>query len=737
MKRLLLTWLLLTLPLTASAKEGMFLLDKLPAKDLKRSGLKIPVAKLGALSRAVAQVARGGSGGFVSKEGLLVTNHHVAHGCLVRLDSQKAHHGIMARGYVAASRAEELPCPGYDMLVVQDVQDVTAKVNKDLPWGTRRNFKARFKKLHRAKEALRVACEKAHKGRVCEVSQMDGGRAYYLSIYKRVRDVRLVYAPPGSLGKFGGDIDNWMFPRHTADFTFLRAYVDKKGEGAGYSKHNVALSTPTHLEVSEQGVKKKSLVLVMGFPGRTSRHATSHRVRYQQDFVMPEVIALLGGALKVVGTRAKASGEAKRKYASLDARLNNGLKYYRMSKAGFSKWKLLKNKLALEAALKKRERFAKGDGHAIFAEMGRIYAKVQRISKTYSTLQWLTRMVASVRVAYDIARWGREKGIADMERPDAHYKDKNVYRFKEAAQRLERETERETEEALLSYFVREANKLKGAKRVKAISWLMRWARKQPAGTGRCSGKARKADPVAHAVALMFEKTKVRAKSGDKKQLAAAQAFRDKAFGLGSKGIAKLQDPLLIFAAKLDAQKKKLREGPFAVVEKYLGSVLRRRWVLAKGARYPDANFTVRLSYGSVQDYTATATGKIHRYMTDLSGVIAKHKGKKPFDVPAFLREAHKKGAAKSSRYRDPQIDDIPVDFTCTLDTTGGNSGSAVLDDHGRLVGLLFDGTPESILSDWQYLHKEQRSIVVDIRYALFLAELQGAKALLAEIFPRR
>ncbi|MBW2736263.1 MAG: S46 family peptidase, partial [Deltaproteobacteria bacterium] len=724
------------------------LLDKLPAKDLKRSGLKIPVAKLGELSRAVVQVARGGSGSFVSKEGLLVTNHHVAYGCLTRLDAKKAHKGLMQRGYIATSRAKELPCPGYDMLVVERMEDVTAKVKEGLPRGSRRNFKARFKQLRRAKEALRVACEEEQKGSVCEVSQMDGGRLYYLSVYKRIRDVRLVYAPPAALGKFGGDIDNWMFPRHSADFTFLRAYTNAKGMGASYAKGNVPLSTPVHLTVSKQGVKKKSLVLVMGFPGRTSRHAASHRVRYQQAFVMPQVLKLFEGALKVLATRAAQSDEAKRKYASLDARLNNGLKYFKMSKAGFTKWKLLENKLAAEAALKKSERFNKAGGAGIFAEMGRIYAKAQRLSGTYSNLEWLTRMVSTVRVAYNITRWGREKGLADTERPDNPYKDKNVYRFKEAAQRLEAETEPQTERALLTYFIRQAQQLPRHQRVEAVTWLMGWARKEERATRRAAKKAGMKDTKAfytkrygvkpsedvleRAVQMVFAKSQLVQQSGDKKAIAAV-AFRKKAFTLDAKALSKLKDPLLIFASKLDKQKKELRDGPFAVMEKYLGAVLRERWVEAKGSSYPDANFTLRLSYGSVRDYTATATGKTHRYITALTGVVAKHQGKKPFNVPSFLREAHKKGAGKASPYRDAEIDDVPVDFTCTLDTTGGNSGSAVLDDHGRLVGLLFDGTPESILSDWQYLHKEQRSIVVDIRYALFLAQLQGAKALLEEL----
>jgi len=240
------------------------------------------------------------------------------------------------------------------------------------------------------------------------------------------------------------------------------------------------------------------------------------------------------------------------------------------------------------------------------------------------------------------------------------------------------------------------------------------------------------DVVARAVAMLYGETRLVAKSKDDAAVKAAAAYRRSALSLDNKGLAKLKDPLLIFATNLDLEKNTLRHGPFALVEKYLGAGLRMQWSKAKGASYPDANFTLRLSYGSVRDYTSSATAKTHRYVTSLSGVIAKHKGKAPFDVPEFLRTANAAGVSKRPGF-DRLINDVPVNFTCTLDTTGGNSGSAVLDDNGRLVGLLFDGTPESILSDWQYLHKEQRSIVVDVRYALYLASIQGATGLLSEL----
>jgi hypothetical protein len=730
----------------ASAEEGMFLPDKLPSKAMTAKGLKVPVSRISALSKAIVQVARGGSGSFVSKKGLLVTNHHVAYGCLARLDARKAHKGLMERGYIARGRRAEIHCPGYDLLVVDRMIDVTAKVKRKLPAGTRQNYNKRFLLLRRTKEALRVKCERDQPQRVCQVSEMDGGRYYYLSVYRRIRDVRLVYAPPKALGKFGGDIDNWMFPRHTADFTFLRAYVGKDGSSKGYAKDNVPLSTPVHLQLARWGVKKGSLVLVLGFPGRTKRHVTSHAVRYQQKTVLPEVVELLDAIIGELGKRREKSDDSKRKYAGLWAGLHNGVKYYRMSREGFAKYQPLKRKLAFEAALKKSEAFQKERGHQVQLEIGRVYGRLSRFAKKSAMLRWLTRIVPTMRVAYDIVRWGREKALPDTERPDRRYKDKNTYRFKEAAKRLELETELETEKTLLTFFVRRAVKLPRRQRVTSVGWLLRWSKKTLAQTRRAAKKARQPfaafyaarfkapfhkDRFRRAVDMMFGASKVVAHKAGRKS---AIAYRNAAFALDKKRIAALKDPLLDFAAKIDGERLALRNGPQRLVERYLGTVLRPRWTAASNARYPDANFTLRLSYGIVWDYTASKTGKTHRYMTGLAGVVKKHKGKYPFDVPSFLRRAAKqKALVRTSRYVDRQIDDIPVNFTCTLDTTGGNSGSAVLDDHGRLAGLLFDGTPESILSDWQYLPKAQRSIVVDIRYALYLAKLQGAKRLLAEL----
>ena len=744
----------------AHAGEGMFLLDRLPTARLKKSGLKIPLAELQRLSKAIVKVGRGGTGSFVSAGGLLVTNHHVAYGCLVRLNARKEHQGIMDRGYVAKEAKDELSCPGYFLRVLVKMQDVTRGVLKNIPAPGRRDYKKRFEQLRLRKEQLRKACEASGEF-VCEVSSMDGGTSHYLSTYRRIRDVRLVYAPAKSLGKYGGDIDNWMYPRHTADFTFLRAYVTPGGKGAAYAKENVPLQTPVHLKVSPHGVKRGSLVMVMGFPGRTSRHRTSHAMRFYLEDNISATIGMLGRCIAVVNRRRAASKDARRKYMGLESGLQNAVKYYTMSKEGFGKWKALERKLQWEEALfsgkggevngKAVPRLgAKGAGQAkkLHDDVGKVYALYRKYHRRSRSLRRIASWVLpSMRVAHDIVKWSIEKEKKDELRKDGRYKDKNVFSFMGASARLEQEMELQTEKALLLFFLQEADKLPKAQRPRSIALLKRRVKKVLAAAREAARKAKKdftaaygeaygvapgADPLQTVVDVTYGGTRLLARSADPGEVKRAVALRKKLFGMSHKEIAKQQDPLLLFARDLEAEMRKLHDGPLTLVEQYLVTVLRPRWVKEfKQATYPDANFTVRLTYGSVQDYRETATGKTHRYTTDLSGLINKDKGKYPFTVPASLKKAFP-GRLKS-RFVDRQIKDIPVNFTSTLDTTGGNSGSPVLDDRGRLVGLLFDGTPESILSDWQYLHAEQRSICMDIRLAHYLATVQGAQRVLDEM----
>lgn len=732
---------LLTRP--AFAAEGMFLLDHLPQARLKAAGLSISSKELIDLSNAVVQVAGGGSGAFVSKRGLLITNHHVAYTCLARLNSMAKHKGIMERGFNAESSDDEISCPGYDLLIVQGYKDITSDVLRAVSPGLA--WRGRYLAIQRQTAAVVRQCESGGTY-TCEVASMDGGASYYLTLYLRVRDVRLVYAPPRSLGKFGGDIDNWMYPRHTADFTFLRAYVNNEGAGIAYDKRNIPMHTHNYLQLSATGYKRGSLALVMGFPARTSRHATSNGVRFYSEVQLPAYLKTYRGLISTLHEEMKERDIAKRKYEGLESGFQNAVKYYDMSQKGMGRWQVLQKKLKEEAVMvadPARGREAK----AMLVEIDGVFKRYRGYFRRKLAVEQLLRASRILRMAYDVVKWAREKGKADSRRKDRRYKDKNIFRLKEAAARLEAEVDLDVERALVYYLLRDAQSLAKGEQLWSVGRLLAATAR---ALKRLKGEARRKkvdfatyfrdrygadlvpDPLRNAVNMIFGRSVVLARTPDDKALAAAQARRANWLEMDVRALKQEKDPVLQFARYLDAEYQSIIDGPYREVSERLATTLHPKWVKRiKRPAYPDANSTVRLSYGSIEDYQPADSSKKYHYVTTVGEMLRKDRGKYPFLIPPQFKRAFTQRTG--TQFTDPTVNDIPLNFTTTLDTTGGNSGSPVLDQKGQLIGLLFDGTPESILSDWQYLPKWQRSICFDIRFANYLLTVDNATRLLKEL----
>ncbi len=733
----------------AKADEGMYLLHeagKLDLAALKKRGLKLSVKQLQDLAPAIVQMNRGGTGSFLSAKGLIVTNHHVAYGCLARLDAT-SHKGIMNRGYVARSLQTELACPSYDLLAVLDVKDVTAQVLGVVR--AKMTPEKRAKAIRIQKRRLEAACQKKkRKGgeRVCDVDALNGGAGYVMSAYMRIKDVRIVYAPPKSLGKFGGDVDNWRYPRHTADFTFMRAYVSPSGKGVSYNKNNVPYKSRTFLKVATSGVRRGQFNMVLGFPGRTNRHATHARAKYFSDRVLARRVKLFGELLKVLPKK----GLDGRRYQGMDSRLNNGLKYYSDSIKQFARFGLLARKKKQQAAWQRRidASFRLQKKHAkLLGRFDNVYHRLGQIQDKLTMLRYMPYLVSSLRTAVDIVRWSKQRRIKDIAREGERYRDKNIYRVMRSSKSLESRTTVAGEKALLLRFLRYAKDLPKTQTLDSVQWLWKWAstrlRRLHKGKKRnfakryakaTGGAKPQTDVLAVAVDLMYGATRIYAYDvTNKKAVGKAVARRKKLFKTSARKIKRTRDPLLRFAVRLVRELEKMKKGPLRTFEKVLAPILRPQLVTEViRPKYWDANFTVRLSYGTVKDYTESKTGKRWRYLSRLTWLVKKGKGKFPFYVPPKLRAVYKK--RDFGRWVDPVIKDVPVNFTTTLDTTGGNSGSPVLNGKGELIGLLFDGTPESILSDWQYLETAQRSICMDIRFALFLADkVDNARYVLKEL----
>lgn len=746
------TWLgwclafVLLLPIGyAQADEGMHLLyetNKLPWKSLKARGLKLSGKQLRALAPAIVQLARGGTGSFVSARGLIVTNHHVAYSCLAYLNAT-THKGLLKKGHVANNLSQEIPCPGYDMKVVIRVQDITAKVRKAIK--PNMTPKQRFLAVMVQKRKLEASCETT-KGLLCQVRALNGGAAYTLSVYKRLKDVRLVYAPPGALGKYGGDIDNWRYPRHTADFTFLRAYVSPKGKGISHKKTNVPFHPKRFLKLSIKGIKRNDLTMVLGFPGRTSRHTTLYAALYRRDHGMKK----LSNWLDLLLNALPKKGLSGRRYRGLRAGLANGSKYYKDLQKQFRRFKLIalkrkqlaavKAKIAASANLRKR--YGK-----LLPHMKAIYATFTTFDEKSIALR-LTRIARSLRVATDIARWSRIRKIPDLLRESSRYRNKNMYRVYRGSRMLERMTTPEGEKRLVLAVFRRALALPAKHRPRSAVWLNNWgktqhdalkkqakaSKKSYADVYKASTAGAKAshDPLQVAVDRLYASTQLYPQTTTAKAAAKAKAHRAKLFKASEETLRKSKDPMLKLAFQIASESKALRDGPLVPLRKILDPILVPRYIKhVLRPSYWDANFTLRINFGQVRDYTSSKTKKRHLYVSSLAQLLKKDKGKKPFNVPARLKAIAKK--KDLGRWTDKVLKDLPINFTTTLDTTGGNSGSPVLNGKGELVGLLFDGTPEAILSDWLYT-SAQRSICMDIRYALFLAEkFSNATSLLGEL----
>ncbi len=469
-----LTFACLTFVLPGRADEGMFTLtgvESMPLRDLKAAGAEIRGSEIIKLSKAVVQVAGGGSGSFVSESGLVVTNHHVAYRCLAALDAMDEHKGILESGFVAHARGEELPCPGYYLLLLEETRNVTPQVRKasvGLP-----DYHARFEAERLAKEALVAECQ-ADGRFVCEASSLDGGVIENISVYTRLLDVRLVYAPEKDIGKYGGDIDNWMYPRHTGDYSFLRAYVAPDGKAGAYDSANIAYEPEASLRISELGVGDGDFVMVMGYPGRTKRFTTASGTSFYLEESVPAALETYGPMLKLLEGLAGAYVDVERRYAGLIAGLNNATKYYGESQAGLVAAGLVERKVKeteeLRSTLKGEERQALDDA---LSAIDSLYTEYRSYHRLFYVLGRMTSLGSnSLAMAHTLHKWSVEKQKPEADRKEDRYKEKNVYALYEKSNRLELTVDFRAEVAILTYYLRILSGLSGSYRASCLPDLL-------------------------------------------------------------------------------------------------------------------------------------------------------------------------------------------------------------------------------------------------------------------------
>jgi len=699
---LLASALLLAAP--ATAEEGMWLPSQAPqlAKQLKAAGLKLPPAALANMNAAPmnAIASLGGcSASFLSPEGLVATNHHCAYGS-IQFNSS-AGNDLITNGFLARTKADELPAaPGSRVLVMEALTDVsTAMLAGVSPALT---GKPRTDLLETNRKAIIAACE-ATPGRRCDVRSYFGGGTWYLQKMIEIRDVRLVYAPAGSVGNYGGEIDNWMWPRHTGDFSFYRAYVGPDGNPAAFSKSNIPYRPRAFLKLATDDLKEGDFVMIAGFPGVTERYRTAAETRAYYGDIYPTQQRLLADYSGLIEREATAPAE-KIAYASLLKGSDNFKKKI--------KGQMDVAKSSDLIGSKEREAAALAEWAALPANRGTHASAISSYDSLIDSDLAATRAqlvngtlnrAALLRAARDLYRWANERTKPDSERaPGFQDRDRQalIDRLNLIDRRFVARIDRKVLEQALTETARipEADRNMPLERKIAEIGLDRLY----ADTRLTSASERLAwldRPVSDFQASddPFIRLAVAAFPGD---MAAEDAAKERAGRLHAARVPYMA------AVKAQADSK--------------GRVL-----------YPDANGSLRFTYGHVKGRDIQ-DGKAWTAFTTTRGLIEKETGKEPFNSPPKLLE--KARAGDFGRWASPALGAMPLAFLSTTDITNGNSGSAVLNAKGEFVGLAFDGTLEGMLADWSVDENTNRTISVDSRYMLWVMEkVDGATNLLSEM----
>ena len=688
----------------ALADEGQWQPHQLPQlkSELKRIGITMPAEKLADLSKhpMSAIISLGGcSASFVSPDGLVVTNHHCAYGAIQRNSS--AEKNYIVDGFLAKTRADELPGgPNTLVYVTEKVENVTGRVLQGLT--PTMSGSERHALVQSRIKALVAECE-TDKSTRCSVPAFHRGLEYYRIKQLMIRDVRLVYAPSDRIGNYGGDIDNYEWPRHVGDYAFYRAYVGKDGRPADPSPDNVPYKSKDFLVVSSEGLKNGDPILLAGYPGRTSRYKLPSEIRFARDVDLPAKAATITADLSVIAAATQGNPSWTVRYASVDKGLNNVLKKTRGLLDGFARKDIAAIKDVQDAEFRAWQK-AHADGNAgLLSELDAVIAQDMALQRQEAA--WLeathSDLLKSARTLYRLAL---ERGKPDAER-ESGYQERDLGFIKARLTRLEQS------------FVPQVDQARYAAALARYAGID--AKVRPQGVDALL-------PAQDALTGMYKASEL---SDTAKRLAwigkDADAFR------------KSDDPFIGLAVRLhdagmalEERRNEIDGNLERVIPQYMAAVI--AWKKSQGKPvYPDANSTLRVTYGTVSPFSPR-DGLVKGPFTTVEGILEKETGKDPFIVPAPLKQAIQ--AKRYGVFKDPALGTVPVNFLSSADTTGGNSGSAVMNKNGELIGLNFDSTYESITKDWYFDTAITRAIHVDIRYMLWvMKEVDHADNLLKEM----
>lgn len=695
MKKLFLLFAAACVTFSAAADEGMWMLpylQKMNAKDMKARGCKLSAEEIysmnnSSLKDAIVIFGGGCTGEIVSPDGLLFTNHHCGYGSIQALSSVE--HDYLKNGFWAMSRAEEIPAPGLKVRFIRKIVDVTSDVLGAVPDIAGGEERSRLVAEHA--EAVKSRFEAENPGMEISVKPFFGGNQFFAFVIEVFSDVRLVGTPPTSIGKFGGDTDNWMWPRHTGDFSIFRVYAGPDNKPADYAPENRPYKAEKFLKVSLNGYDEADFAMIMGFPGSTQRYMTSYEIDRMLEVENPQRIFIRGERQAILKEDMAASDKVRIQYASKYAQSSNYWKNSIGMSRGIKRLDVKGRKQEQEATFRAWAAKNTLPTEGYVDALDKIRESVEETLPSYASLQYLQEAFLRAVEILTPARYSGSLKGAELEKAlKGFYKDYNMPTDRRVAKRMFRIVKENCKE-LPSVFAEVIDKRFGGDTDAYVDYLYDnsvFADEQRALAAVVSGKELKEDPAA----VLSESI-----VGKMRELSKAQ----------KEGRQKYADGHRLYIAGL------MRMQP------------KKAWA-------SDANFTIRLTYGRILPYNP-ADGIRYNYYTTLKGVMEKENPENPteFTVPAKLKELY---AAKDfGRYANAK-GELPTCFLADCDITGGNSGSPVLNAKGSLIGLAFDGNWEAMSGDVAFEPELQRTIAVDVRYVLFVIDkFAGAGWLLDEL----
>ncbi len=715
-KFILLTVLFLVFAALSFPDEGMWTMNqlgKLPWGKMQKNGLQLTPEQIystnsTSLKDAIVLLG-GGSSSFISADGLILTNHHVAYGAIQSVSSVEEDR--LKDGFLAKTKGEELSIPAYSAQIVVSQKDVTDEVLSAV--SDTMSPESRSKAIQMKTREI----EKREKGTTeyeCRVSEFYNGVKFYLFTFEVFRDVRLAYAPPTAIGNYGGEVDNWYWPRHTGDFSLMRVYIAPDGKHSKYAKENVPYKPKVFLPISNQGFREGDFAMIMGFPGRTFRYRTSPEIQLAHDETLPLNMEFFKLRMDIVEKAGKNDRATEIKYASRWRGWANVYKNYQGTLEGMKRSNIMKQRKDEERIfqefLQSKPDLQKKYG-TILSDIASMYENLKSFNQKQIALSQLMGSSEILQMANRFRNFANSfsKDSTGELKPPAS----SVDELKNTIPSVFKNLSLQVDKGLLTAILLKASELPAGQQIEAVQNII----------GTKTGEKREKS-IIEFVDDLYDDSKLITPEGCSKLI-------DK----DSDDI--LDDEFVKFSVSLDKDNSKLTAtvSAFNARISQLRSKLLEATMAWKGSDiYPDANRTLRLTYGEIKSYDPRDA--VHYdYETTLGGMMEKETGESPFIVPPKLRQLWEN--KDFGKYTDPRVNDVPVAFIANLDITGGNSGSPVINGKGELIGLAFDGNWEAVVGDYVFQEHLNRTINVDARYILFILDkYSNAQHILNELIIR-